>query len=123
MSIKALLLVVVVSSLWSAAAFGHHSGAVYDAQTVIEVEATVKGFEWTNPHSWLQISYRDANNRQQEIDLELGSPAQLARQGWRPSVVAAGDAVSLQFHPHGGGAATGLLITLTLEDGRTLTSD
>jgi hypothetical protein len=113
-------LAVAALSLPAAA---HHSGAMYDAQTTRKVDAVVKELQWTNPHSWLAINYTDEKGVAQEVDLELGSPSQLVRQGWRPKIVAPGDKVKIDFHPHKDGAKTGLLVTVTLPNGTTLTSD
>jgi hypothetical protein len=107
----------------SVPAWAHHSGAMYDAQTTRKVDAVVKELQWTNPHSWLAINYTDQRGVAQEVDLELGSPAQLVRQGWRPKTVVPGDKVKIDFHPHKDGAKTGLLVTVTLPNGTTLTSD
>jgi hypothetical protein len=96
---------------------------MYDAQTSRKVDAVVKELQWTNPHSWLAINYTDERGAAREVDLELGSPAQLVRQGWRPKIVVPGDKVKIDFHPHKDGAKTGLLVTVTLPNGTTLTSD
>jgi len=112
----AILLSISVAS-------AHHSGAMYDDTTVVETDATVTGFQWTNPHSWIQVSYTDESGVTKEVDLELGSPIQLAQQGWRPRIVAPGDAVTVRFHPHREGVASGFLNTIKLPDGRELTSE
>src|SRR5688572_18833460 len=104
-------------------AAAHHSGAMYDAQSTRKVDAVVKELQWTNPHAWLAVTYQDAQGQATEADLELGSPAQLVRQGWRPKTVVPGDKVKIDFHPHKDGAKTGLLVTVTLPSGTTLTSD
>lgn len=118
-----IALALSVLSFSASMALAHHSGAMYDEQTTIEAEGTVVGFQWTNPHSWIQVSYMDEAGAMKEVDLELGSPVQLAQQGWRPRIVAPGDAVTVTFHPHRDGVPSGFLNTLTLPDGRTLTSE
>lgn len=127
MSPKTFTLTGIVVSLFAALfatpALAHHSGAMYDAEQTIEVAATVTGFEWTNPHAWLQIRVNDDESEMAEWDLELGSPVQLVRQGWRPRTVAPGDDVTIHFHPHKDGVPTGVLVTVTLPNGETLTSD
>jgi hypothetical protein len=35
-------------------ASAHHSYAMFDANKLVTLDATVKEFQWTNPHSWLQ---------------------------------------------------------------------
>ena len=115
--------VSLFAGLITAPALAHHSGAMYDTEQTIEVAATVTGFEWTNPHAWIQIQANDEERETAEWDLELGSPAQLVRQGWRPRIVAPGDDVTIHFHPHKDGVPTGVLVTITLANGETLTSD
>jgi hypothetical protein len=118
------MILASVAVVSATAAMAHHSGAMFDHESVIETEATVVGFEWTNPHAWIQVSYEDpAGAGMKEVDLELGSPVQLVRQGWRPRIVAEGDVVQVGFHPHKDSLPTGLLVTITLPNGTTLTSD
>jgi hypothetical protein len=105
------------------AASAHHSGAMYDSRKTLEVAATVKQFQWTNPHAWLAVTYTDAQGRVTDVDLELGSPTQLVRQGWRPKSVTTGDKVTVVFHPHKDGAGTGFLNTVKLPNGSTLSSE
>ena len=114
---------VAAVSTFAVTAEAHHSGAMYDAETIVEAEETVAGFDWTNPHAWLQVTYADEAGAMKEVDLELGSPVQLVRQGWRPRTVAVGDEVTVRFHPHKDGAGTGFLVTVTLPNGETLTSE
>ena len=120
---RKLLLSLGALSMTASMAFAHHSGAMYADTTTVETDATVVGFQWTNPHSWIQVSYTDEAGATKEVDLELGSPIQLAQQGWRPRIVAPGDAVTVTFHPHRDGVASGFLYTIVLPDGQTLTSE
>jgi len=122
-SMKNLVFVAVAVLLSTSVVSAHHSGAMYDDTTTIETDALVTGFEWTNPHAWVQISYEDEVGVMQEVDLELGSPVQLARQGWRPRTVGPGENVTVRFHPHKDGVDSGLLVTIDLPNGETLTSD
>ena len=123
MLFRHVVLSVAFVALPFGAALGHHSGAMYDQETSVEADATVKEFQWTNPHSWLRVTYTDAQGTAKEVDLELGSPVQLFRQGWRPKTLAPGDKVKVVFRPHKDGIATGFLNTITLPDGNSLTSE
>jgi hypothetical protein len=120
---KSVILSGAVLSVFATAAFAHHSNAMYDQTRNVEVDATVKMLEWTNPHAWVSVTYTDASRAVKEVDLELGSPTQLVRQGWRPKIVAPGDKVKVSFKPHKDGKPTGFLDTISLPDGRTLTSE
>jgi hypothetical protein len=110
-------------ALSCSSAVAHHSGAMYNDEVVVESEATVVALEWTNPHSWIQVAITDASGETKEFDLELGSPVQLAGQGWRPRTVAPGDVVTVRYHPHREVEASGILVTIDLPDGTTLTSN
>jgi hypothetical protein len=120
---KKLVLAAAAVLISTSMVSAHHSGAMYDDKKTIETEATVTGFEWTNPHSWVQVSYEDESGATKQVDLELGSPVQLARQGWRPRTLQPGQDVTVRFHPHRDGVDSGLLVTIDLPDGQTLTSD
>jgi hypothetical protein len=104
-------------------ASAHHSGAMFDDKKEVEVAATVKVLQWTNPHSWLEITYTDAQGKATDVDLELGSPVQLVRQGWKPKTLVPGDKVTVKFHPHKDGVKTGLLMNVKLPNGTVLGSD
>ena len=52
-----LFRLLAAGALWTAAASAsaHHSFAMFDPQHPMQVEGTVKSWEFTNPHSWLQL--------------------------------------------------------------------
>src|SRR5580700_1059171 len=103
-----------VSAVWA-----HHSYAMFDADTLVTVDATVKEFQWTNPHSWLQVM---VNNKgvAEEWSLELGPLVALRRWGWKPHSVNPGDRVKISVNPLRDGSRGGRLITIVLPDGKTL---
>ena len=68
----------------------HHSGAGFSSDKVIELTGTIKEFQFTNPHTWIQIIVEDAKGEKVEWSLEWGSPNSLGRQGIRPSTFPAG---------------------------------
>jgi len=45
----------------AAAALAHHSGAMFDDQTTVEISGTVKEFQYTNPHSWLIVDVQGSD--------------------------------------------------------------
>ena len=58
----------------------HHSTAVYEKKT-ITLKGTVKEFQYTNPHTWIQLYVTDADNNAVEWGVEGGSPNFLRRKG------------------------------------------
>jgi len=105
-------------SVAAAPAVAHHSFAMFDLQKTIKLEATVKEFQWTNPHSWLQVIVQKPKGKPEEWSLEMTNVGNLIRTGWRPATVKAGDKVVLEVHPRRDGTFGGSLMTLTRTDGK-----
>ncbi len=103
----------LVLALGAASASAHHSYAMFDRSRTVTLTGTIRQFQWTNPHSWIQIAAPDEAGVVSEWSVEMGSPFELLRVGWTPTTVKAGDKVSIQIHPvkdgsKGGGFVSGL---------------
>ena len=101
-------------------AIAHHSGAGFNNEKVIELTGTIKEFQFTNPHSWIQIIVEDAAARKVEWSLEWGSPNSLGRQGIRPSTFPPGAKVTARLHPMLNGAPAGGFVGAKFADGHTI---
>lgn len=117
---RSVLPACVLCLLMGAAALAHHSGAMFEPVKSLEFSGTVKEFQWTNPHSWLQVLKPNEQGMEEEWSLELGPLVGLARAGWKPRSLQPGDKVKVSFHPMRDGSRGGRLISVTLPDGRTL---
>lgn len=106
--------------LSAAVTHAHHSTAMFDTSQVREFTGTVREFQFTNPHSWIQVTTVDENGEQVEWSLEWGSPNQLGRQGIRPSTFPPGARVTIRANPMADGAYGGLFIGARFEDGSTV---
>lgn len=104
----------------TAPASAHHSYAMFDANNVVTFDATVKEFQWTNPHSWLQVMIVDDKGAAQEWSLELGPLVALHRWGWKPHSVNPGDKVKVTLNPLRDGSRGGRLVSIVLPGGETL---
>ncbi len=62
-------------------ASAHHSFAMFDNAKEQTLEGTVKEFQWTNPHAWVQLMVKDAQGTLVEWSIECASPNGLRRQG------------------------------------------
>ena len=101
-------------------ALAHHSGAMFDDESVIELKGTVKALQWANPHIWLQVVV-EANGTATEWSLEGGSPNSLSRQGWRSTTFKPGDVIAVRLNPMKDGAPGGRFIGARFDaDGRTI---
>lgn len=101
-------------------AFAHHSPAMFDMATRTELKGIVREFQWTNPHSYIQLLVKDAAGTEVEWSLEMAAPSYLYNNGWRPSTVKAGQAVTVTISPLNSGQTGGLVWDVTTADGRKL---
>jgi hypothetical protein len=94
----AVVTLLLVSEALPRLAVAHHSGAMFDAQKNLTLQGTVKAFQWTNPHCWIQLLVpKDGQTR--EWSIEMGSTTELYRSGWRPHTMRAGENVTVVVHP------------------------
>ena len=101
-------------------ALSHHSFAMFDRTKEVTLAGTVKTFEWTNPHSWLQLVVRDPRGGEKEYSIELGSPNTMSRSGWRKTSFKPGDRVTVKIYPMRDGAAGGAFVSAIDTQGRAL---
>ena len=116
--------VAVITALSAALAAypaaAHHSDAMFASDKEVMLNGTVKQFQYTNPHSWIQIVVPGANGAPVEWSIETGAPIVLLRAGIKPTSLQPGEKVSLRVHPMKDGSAGGSLIEAKKEDGSTL---
>jgi hypothetical protein len=101
-------------------ALAHHSFAMFDRSKETTLVGTVEEFQWTNPHSWIELDVTNENGTVDKWSIELNSPNNLARQGWHSNSVKPGDKISVIVWPLRSGDKGGLFMSLTFPDGRTL---
>lgn len=106
--------------LAASAAFAHHSFAMFDRTKETTLVGTVHEFQWTNPHSWIELDVPNDSGGVDKWSIELNSPNNLSRQGWHSDSVKPGDKISVVIWPLRSGEKGGLFISLTLPDGSTL---
>ncbi len=106
--------------LTALAAFAHHSDAMFNREQVLELSGVVKEFQFTNPHTWVQLNVVGDDGQMVEWSLEWGSPNQLGRQGIRPSTFATGAEVTIRANPMRDGTPGGAFIGARFPDGTTI---
>jgi len=112
----ALLAGVILS--WGGAASAHHSFAMFDQTKQVSIPGTVKDFQWTNPHAFIELQAADGK----VWSIELNSPNNLVRQGWKRTALKPGDRVTVVLNPLRDGQAGGLFNAVTLPTGQVLGS-
>ena len=101
----------------------HHSGAMFDSTKEVVLIGTIKEFQYTNPHSWIQILVpRSGGGGEVEWSIETAAPIVLLRAGIRPQSLKPGDKVTLRTHPLKDGGAGGNLIDVKKADGTVLST-
>lgn len=117
--------VLRVALLAAVAAFappvgGHHSPVAFDRSQVRPLTGTVREFQWTNPHCYIQLLVKNAKGVEEEWSLEMGAPMHLYANGWRPRTVKPGDRINVTIHPLRNGGRGGEIQAATTTDGKPL---
>lgn len=98
----------------------HHSSAMFDSEQVIETEATVTEFQWTNPHIWIEVRFANDDGEDEDWSIEGRGPNSLFREGWRPTTFKPGDEITIRFNPMRDGSFAGGFIGARFADGQTI---
>jgi hypothetical protein len=98
----------------------HHSFSMFDRERTVVIAGVVKEFQWTNPHTWIQLMVADKRGKLVEWSLEGGSPGILGRNGWKRTSLKAGEKITVEIYPLKDGKPGGSFIEITRADGSKL---
>jgi hypothetical protein len=98
-------------------AVAHHSGVMFDDGKSVTLTGTVKAYQWTNPHCWIQVLVPGPEGPR-EWSVEMGAPFELFRGGWRPTTLKAGDSITVIVRPMRDGTRGGLYVSATDANGK-----
>lgn len=104
----------------AAPALAHHSFAMFDNTRSITLHGAVTRYQFTNPHAYLEIDAEQANGGARHFTLEMTSPNMMSRGGWTSRTIKTGDVVTAVVAPLRDGRAGGLVLEVTLPDGRKM---
>lgn len=114
--LPALCVLCTAPAVWA-----HHSTAMFDYSKSETLVGTVKVWQYTNPHSFLQILVPDGKGGQSEWSIEAGPvSAPAAKLGWTRDAFKPGEAVTVVIAPMKDGTHAGTIRTAKLPDGRVL---
>jgi len=102
------------------AARSHHSNSAYQVDEIITLTGTVTEWRWSNPHTWLLMVVEDDNGEETEWAVEGRAPGILGRAGWDPTILQAGETVTVHASPAKDGSAVGIIARVTKADGTVL---
>ena len=116
--VKSRLLALIGASVAIAVpAYAHHTASMFAMDKEVVLNGTVKEFQYTNPHSWIQVMVPGATGTPVEWSIETQAPIVLLRAGIKPTSFQPGDKITIRLHPLKDGGAGGELIDAKKEDG------
>jgi hypothetical protein len=107
-------------ALFSTPAYVHHSGAMFDMSKEVQVSGTVVEFHWTNPHANFKVSAASPGGQEEVWAVEMNSPNNLVREGWKRTTIKPGDKVTVTVRPLRDGKPGGQYVRIMLSDGTVL---
>lgn len=97
MRTRLAILLCVVSVAASGRALAHHSfAAEFDENKPVKLTGTVTKLEWTNPHIWFFMDVKNPDGSMTNWGLEMASPNNLLRLGWKRDSMKIGDTVTVE---------------------------
>jgi hypothetical protein len=111
---------LMLSLLVFCPASAHHSRAVFDLSSTIEVEGTIREVAWRNPHAFVVVDSINADGNYTQWTFEGHSIAGLTRNGWARDSFVAGERVVVAARPNRDSETRfGLLNSITKTNGET----
>ena len=101
-------------------ALAHHSGAMFDTSKKVDVSGTIIDFNWSNPHANFKVSVEKPGGGSEVWAVEMNSPNNLVREGWKRTTLKAGDKVTVTVRPLRDGTPGGQYVSIVLADGKVL---
>lgn len=78
----------------------HHASApFYDPEKSVEATGTVTRFVFRNPHSFLYVDAPGEDGETVHWEIEMGAAVSMARRGWTPDTIRAGDEIKAVGQP------------------------
>ena len=120
--VKSSYVVGIVAVFVTFQVSGHHSGTIFDRNSIVTLVGTVTHYDWTNPHVYVYLEVRDAGGKLNEWQLELDATAISMRSGWTSNTLIPGDIVTVRGNPdrRSRNRNHALLISLRTPDGTIL---
>ena len=104
----------------SATAFAHHGIGRFDPRGRLEVEGTLTGLDFVNPHSYVYFDAIDAAGATVKMQCEMRAATVLRRSGWSPDMFVPGVSIKIVGRPHRDDPHYCHADTLTIGDASTL---
>ena len=96
-------------------ALAHHGVSTYRMDVVESLDGVVARWDFGHPHTWLTLRVGGAS-----WEIEGAPPRWMSGQGFTPESLAAGEAVTITYHPHRTRPQAGILMEVRRSDGSLL---
>ena len=100
----------------------HHSFAMFDLAHTATLTGTVTEWQWTNPHSWLELTVTKPGGAPTQYSFESRSIYLLMRAHVHRKTLYPGQVVTVTYNPLSDGENGGSLVSATAQDGTPLIS-
>jgi hypothetical protein len=90
---------------------------MFDERNPITLSGTVRQFQWSNPHCYIQLVVPGPKGKEQEWSIEMAAPVYLYKLGWRPASLKAGQKITVKARPLRSGAPGALVVEVLNEAG------
>ncbi|MEO8313979.1 MAG: DUF6152 family protein [Pseudomonadota bacterium] len=107
-------------AVFAGIASAHHSGAMFDSAKTVVINGTVTEFNWVNPHSSFKVEVTGADGKPVIWAVEMNTPQNLTREGWKRTTIKNGDKVAVTVRPLRDGKPGGSYVSIKLADGKVL---
>lgn len=111
---------LLVMALFSASLFAHHGNAGVEMTKSVVLKGVVTDWRWQNPHSILKFDVTADDGSTVHWSAETNNPADMVEKGWTAKSIKVGDEITVTLHPVKNGLPVGILVDVTLPDGKKL---
>jgi hypothetical protein len=111
---------LILVSMYIPSVFAHHSRAMFDFDSAIDLAGTVAEWQFTNPHVFIILDVANDDGSTKLWTLEGFGPNMVYRQGWTPESLKPGDKIIVNVAPLFAGGSGGSYSDVRWEDGTTL---
>jgi hypothetical protein len=115
-----MLTIAVVASTVALPASAHHGFGRFDPSQTIEVEGTLTGLDFVNPHSYVYFDAVGDDGEVLPMRCEMRAATVLRRSGWSPEMFVPGVRIKITGNPHRDDPASCYAETLALGDAPAL---
>jgi hypothetical protein len=122
MRTKLLVLFAFLASTLTMAppGFAHHAWRGYDMKNLSTMTGTVTGFDFGNPHVWMNLDVKNDKGEIEKWSAGGPSPSRMANAGWTKDTLHSGDQITIVGNRIGDGTFKMRLSKVVLASGRQL---